>query len=334
MERRIDDHPRAVARPIDRLDTRQIRVTMFRCPFARAEVDVRRWNLPLLLNPWIALRSTALLAGVLVLALAGTDAQAASKKKAKAHARGKAKVEAPAETGADAKTPETKAGDAKADGEIELTPAGDGHDDFGPLSEQTGPGAQGDGGASGPEKAGDAAIRGSFAGEDALRLGPFVAPPKAFPFPLLGDERQKETFVDREGKLYKDRPYSGQVPDWNTEIQSNTTGRCKVEAQQLTWVGFQNTPDASRVYVQLEHEACGYVYRPDDMHVVIDLPQVNVGNPNLRREILTGAFPTAIDFIRAEDMGARGTRIVIALKEKRTYLSAHLGRYVFVDIAR
>ena len=96
----------------------------------------------------------------------------------------------------------------------------------------------------------------------------------------------QEVFVDREGKLYKDRPYGGQVPDWNVEIPSNATGRCKVEPQMLTWVGFQNTADASRVYVQLEHDACGYVYRPDDTHVVIDLPQVAILNANLRREIL------------------------------------------------
>ena len=180
----------------------------------------------------------------------------------------------------------------------------------------------------------DAVESGTPVGEDALRLGPFVAPPKPFPFPLLGDERQKEVFVDRDGKLYKDRPYSGQVPDWNSEVPNTTTGRCKVEPQLLTWVGFQNTADASRVYVQLEHDACGYVYRPDDSHIVIDLPQVAIGNANLRREILTGAFPTQIDFIRAEDVVGRGTRVVISLKDKRSYLSAHLGRYVFVDIPR
>lgn len=178
------------------------------------------------------------------------------------------------------------------------------------------------------------AAQGTPVGEDALRLGPFVAPPKPFPFPLLGEERQKEVFVDRDGKLYRDRPYSGQVPDWNNEVSSSPTGRCRVEPQTMTWVGFQNTADASRVYVQLEHDACGYVYRPDDGHIVIDLPMVAVLNPNLRREILTGAFPTPIDYIRAEDLGGKGTRIVISLKEKRSYLSAHLGRYVFVDIPR
>ncbi len=220
--------------------------------------------------------------------------------------------------------------DAKPDAKVEVKPEVkpeakgpvDADDEYGPSVEAQ-PGA-----AYEPNDSG------TPVGEDALRLGPFVAPPKPFPFPLLGDERQKEVFVDREGKLYKDRPYSGQVPDWNSEAPTNPTGRCKVEPQMLTWVGFQNTADASRVYVQLEHEACGYVYRPDDNHVVIDLPQVAIANSNLRREILTGAFPTQIDFIQAEDVAGRGTRIVIALKDKRSYLSAHLGRYVFVDIAR
>lgn len=171
-------------------------------------------------------------------------------------------------------------------------------------------------------------------GEDALRLGPFVAPPKPFPFPLLGDDKAKEIFVDRAGQIYRDRPYSGQVPDWNAVSPSASTGRCKVEPQALTWVGFQNNADGSRVYVQLEHTACGYVYRPDDLHVVIDLPQVTVANVNLKREILTGAFPTAVDFIKTDEIPGRGTRVVIALRDKRAYLSAHLGRYVFVDISR
>ncbi len=171
-------------------------------------------------------------------------------------------------------------------------------------------------------------------GEDALRLGPFVAPPKPFPFPLLGEDKASELFVDRAGQIYRDRPYSGQVPDWNAVSPSASTGRCKVEPQALTWVGFQNNADGSRVYVQLEHTACGYVYRPDDLHVVIDLPQVTVANVNLKREILTGAFPTAVEFIKTDEIAGRGTRIVITLRDKRAYLSAHLGRYVFVDIAR
>lgn len=171
-------------------------------------------------------------------------------------------------------------------------------------------------------------------GEDALRLGPFVAPPKPFPFPLLGEDKAAELFVDRAGQIYRDRPYSGQVPDWNAVSPSASTGRCKVEPQALSWVGFQNNADGSRVYVQLEHTACGYVYRPDDLHVVIDLPQVTVANVNLKREILTGAFPTAVDFIKTDEIPGRGTRIVITLRDKRAYLSAHLGRYVFVDIAR
>jgi len=171
-------------------------------------------------------------------------------------------------------------------------------------------------------------------GEDALRLGPFVAPPKPFPFPLLGDDRAREVFVDRAGQLYKDRPYSGHVPDWNATQTGGQTGRCKVEPQALVWVGFQNNADGSRVFVQLDKNACGYVYRPDDLHVVIDLPAVSVANANLKHDILTGAFPTAVDFIRTEEVPGRGTRVVIVLKERRTYLSAHLGRYVFVDIAR
>jgi hypothetical protein len=171
-------------------------------------------------------------------------------------------------------------------------------------------------------------------GDDAAKLGPFQAPPRAFPFPLLGDDRAREVFVDRAGNLYKERPYQGNVPDWNEAPSAALGGRCKVEAQNLSWVGFQNNADGSRVYVQLEKNACGYVYRPDDLHVVIDLPQVSISSENLRREILTGAFPTAVEMVKAEDLGGKGTRVVIVLRERRPYLSAHLGRYLFVDVTR
>lgn len=169
---------------------------------------------------------------------------------------------------------------------------------------------------------------------DPTRLGPFQPPPRPFPFPLLGDDRATEVFVDRAGNLYKERHYSGNVPDWSGEPPSALSGRCKVEPQALQWIGFQNNADGSRVYVQLENQACGYVYRPDDRHIVIDLPQVTVSSQNFLREILTGAFPTAIEQVRAEELAGRGTRVVVVLREPRPYLSAHLGKYLFVDVTR
>ena len=150
---------------------------------------------------------------------------------------------------------------------------------------------------------------------------------------MLGDEKAKEVFVDKAGRLYKERKYSGVVPDWRKRAGLRR-GRCRVREQIVTWVGFQNTFNSSRIFVQLEGEACGYVYRPDDRHIVIDLPAVRVENPQWRRDILTGAFPTPVSLVHVETMGNRGTRITIALKEPRRYLSAHLGRYVFVDVAR
>lgn len=174
---------------------------------------------------------------------------------------------------------------------------------------------------------------GTPVGDDATKLGPFLPPPRPFPFPLLGDDKAREVFVDRAGNLYKERPYSGNVPDWNAASAAGG-GRCKVEAQALTWIGFQNNADGSRIYLQVENAACGYVYRPDDLHIVIDLPQVTVPAANFRREILTGAFPTAVEQVRAEDVVGKGTRVTIVLRERRPYLSAHLGRYLFVDVTR
>lgn len=167
-----------------------------------------------------------------------------------------------------------------------------------------------------------------------LRLGAFVAPTRSYPFPLLGDDKAREVYVDKAGELYKRRKYSGLVPDWQRRQARFRRGRCQVKGQALTWVGFQNHSGSSRIFVQVEREACGYVYRPDDRHIVIDLPAVTVTNANLLRDILTGAFPTPVDLIHVEQVEGRGTRVTIALKHNRRYLSSHLGRYVFVDIAR
>jgi hypothetical protein len=176
-------------------------------------------------------------------------------------------------------------------------------------------------------------IRRTWLTAEDLRLGDFRAPASPYPFPLLGDDKAREVFVDKAGRLYKERKYSGVIPDWRKR-QSLRRGRCRVREQTLTWVGFQNTFDSSRIFIQVEGEACGYVYRPDDRHIVIDLPAVRVDNPNLKRDILTGAFPTPVALVHVESMGTRGTRVTIALKEPQRYLSAHLGRYVFVDVAR
>ena len=168
---------------------------------------------------------------------------------------------------------------------------------------------------------------------DDLRLGDFKVPNAPYPFPLLGDERAKEIYVDRDGNLYKERKYSGVIQAWG-QSGALRRGRCQVVPQTLDWVGFQNNFDSSRVFIAVQGEACGYVYRPDELHIVIDLPAVKVENPNLLRDILTGAFPTPVQLIHVEELGGRGTRITIALREPRSYLSAHIGKYVFVDVSR
>lgn len=180
----------------------------------------------------------------------------------------------------------------------------------------------------------DTANRQTFLSAEDLRLGDFKAPPQPFPFPLLGDEKARELYVDRKGKIYLQRPYKGLVPNWNKRRKSLRRARCQVVPQALTWVGFQNSVDSSRIFIQVEKAACGYVYRPDEHHIVIDLPAVHVANPNLRRDILTGAFPTTVNLVHVEEVKGKGTRITIALKSRQRYLSAHLGRYVFVDVAR
>jgi len=179
---------------------------------------------------------------------------------------------------------------------------------------------------------------GKLLSEEELRLGPFKKPPVPYPFPVLGDERATELYVDREGKIYADRKYSGHVPRWQglTSGPKSRNKRCEVLSQPVEWVGFQNGEDVSRVFVMTAKDACGYVYSPDDAGnvVVIDLPKTYLANSTLRHDILTGAFPTAVNQVHVEEIAGHGTRIVIALKRKVPYLSARVGRYVFIDFPR
>ncbi len=247
---------------------------------------------------------------------------------APAHARGqKRPAKAP---------PKTASGDVPAaDGDTKDGAASEGEpsagsDSAGSVRSGAAPASSGAAAAAG----GDAgAPQQSWLSAEDLRLGEFRAPGAPFPFPLLGDERAREVYVDRDGNLYRERKYSGVVPAW-AQSGALKRGRCQVVAQPLEWVGFQNNFDSSRIFVSVPGEACGYVYRPDELHIVIDLPAVRVDNPNLLRDILTGAFPTPVALIQVETFDSRGTRVTIALREPRSYLSAHLGKYVFVDVAR
>ncbi|MCO4764009.1 MAG: hypothetical protein KC502_21020 [Myxococcales bacterium] len=183
------------------------------------------------------------------------------------------------------------------------------------------------------KKAAKPNLKRSWLTAEDLRLGDFRVPPSPYPFPLLGDDKARDVFVDKAGRLYKERKYSGVIPDWKMR-RSLRRGRCRVREQTLTWVGFQNTFNSSRIFVKVDGEACGYVYRPDEKHIVIDLPAVRITNPNLKRDILTGAFPTPVALVHIESIGSRGTRVTIALKQPQRYLSAHVGKFVFVDVAR
>lgn len=257
---------------------------------------------------WIVRSGVGLLASVCAVLAIGGAAQAATRKAgAKAAA---------------ARAAESKAADSTTEAASADTPA------VAPGASQTAPAA-----TTGATPTEAAPAQQTWLSADDLRLGDFKVPPAPYPFPLLGDERAKEVYVDRDGNLYKERKYSGVIPAWG-QSGALRRGRCQVVPQTLDWVGFQNNFDSSRVFIAVQGEACGYVYRPDELHIVIDLPAVKVENPNLLRDILTGAFPTPVQLIRVEELGGRGTRVTIALREPRPYLSAHIGKYVFVDVSR
>ena len=146
-----------------------------------------------------------------------------------------------------------------------------------------------------------------------LRLGDFRAPPPPYAFPMLSDDKAKEVYVDSAGRLYKERKYSGVVPNWRTRKRMRR-GRCRVQDQKLTWIGFQNAFNSSRVFIQVDGQACGYVYRPDAKHIVIDLPAVSIDNSNFKRDILTGAFPSAVAMVHVSSIEDKGTRVRLRSK--------------------
>lgn len=155
------------------------------------------------------------------------------------------------------------------------------------------------------------------------------------PYKYWEEEGVSETYVDEGGELYRRRPYSGVIPLVRDRLTDRKTSKVhRPGAVEITWVGFQQMALFSRVFVQTDRMPTYTIFKPDPLHIVIELPNARFRTIQEQRSVLTHEFNTRIDQVEAKRVKGQGIHVVITLKEPTGYLYRQEGEYVFVDVER
>ena len=144
--------------------------------------------------------------------------------------------------------------------------------------------------------------------------------------------------VDDEGKIYDERQYGGIVPERRDRFEAGPkAGVPTSSVPNITWVGFQQRTLFSRVFLQTDQTTTYRVYKPDPMHIYIELDNAKLQLRNDQRELVTVVFDSAVDRIQSKEIKSKsfkGTRIIVTLDRPAGYLYKQEGDYVFIDIER
>jgi hypothetical protein len=144
--------------------------------------------------------------------------------------------------------------------------------------------------------------------------------------------------VDDDGKIYDERQYGGIVPDRRDRFEAGPkAGVPTGGVPNITWVGFQQRTLFSRVFLQTDLPTTYRVYKPDPMHIYIELDTAKLQLRNDQRELVTVVFDSAVDRIQSKEIRSKsfkGTRIIVTLDRPAGYLYKQEGDYVFIDIER
>ncbi len=144
-----------------------------------------------------------------------------------------------------------------------------------------------------------------------------------------------EQVVDPQGEIYRDRPYSGIIPQHRDSLHDKMTGKVRQRGPvELTWVGFQQKALFSRIFVQTDRLPTYTIFKPDPLHIVVELSGVRTRTRQERRPMLTHEFKTQIDNIDVRELKGNEIRIVISLKQPVGYLYKQEGNYIFIDVER
>ena len=144
--------------------------------------------------------------------------------------------------------------------------------------------------------------------------------------------------VDDDGKIYDERQYGGIVPERRDRFEAGPkAGVPQDKTPRITWVGFQQRTLFSRVFIQTDQSATYRVYKPDPLHIYIEIDGAQLQTRNDQRELVTVVFDSAVDRIHSKEIRSKsfkGTRILVTLDRPAGYLYKQEGDYVFIDIER
>jgi hypothetical protein len=144
--------------------------------------------------------------------------------------------------------------------------------------------------------------------------------------------------VDDEGRIYDERQYGGIVPDRRDRFEAGPkAGVPQDKTPRITWVGFQQRILFSRIFIQTDQSTGYRVYKPDPLHIYIELDGAELQTRNDQRELVTVVFDSPVDRVQSREIKSKsfkGTRILVTLDRPAGYLYKQEGDYVFIDIER
>jgi hypothetical protein len=161
-------------------------------------------------------------------------------------------------------------------------------------------------------------------------------PPKSGTI-LTGVSGEHEQTADEGGQIYVTRGYKGVVPGVREESAVPAKATKKDEAAivrpMIEWIGFQPFATYSRVFIQVEGRFTFTVVRPKPDQIDVRIPGAEMSSANDLRQLITRAFPTAIDEITTAIQADMNSVVVsIKLKKPVGYLYRSEAKYIFVDV--
>ena len=160
------------------------------------------------------------------------------------------------------------------------------------------------------------------------RPGAGATPTPSTALPVPQDENQPTNVQAR---------YSGVAPEVHPALPVGLTPRRGGDRPTILWVGFQQHTLFSRVFVKVNQATSFSVYKPDPLHLYVDIPNARISHRNNQRELLTDKFDSHVDKIevlRLRRRDFRGVRVVVTLDRPAGYLYKQQGDFILVDVER
>ena len=123
-------------------------------------------------------------------------------------------------------------------------------------------------------------------------------------------------------------PYLGVSPGTNDYLPRT---RAREGQRVVTWVGFQMLGEGGRVFIQANEPPMYNLVPGEPNEIIIDLADSTLRTRNDSRKLETGWFPTAVAWVKAEQLPGKITRVTISLREVVGYDLRQEGNYLLLD---